>query len=262
MARFCPLFSSSSGNAIYLGAGEHGILIDAGANSKQLHIALEQIGVNAGSIGAIFITHEHSDHIMGLRVFASKHNIPVYGSGGTLAALLDAGALNDKFPHEIMRDEVTIGDICVRRFPTSHDSRESCGYTVNLGGRKAGICTDTGVITDEITAALSDCDLVMLESNYDENRLEYGPYPPQLKSRIRSGIGHLSNDVCAETVAGLLNAGVRRFVLGHLSPVNNTPALAFACTHSMLTRIGAVQNKDYALTVAEKVNNSDKYIVF
>lgn len=262
MARFCTLCSSSSGNCTYVGTASEGILIDAGTNNKQLCLAFDRVGLSPDSVKAIFVTHEHIDHVGALRVFASKRKIPVYATGGTLSGLLGQGIIDGKFPYEkIMPAGVTVGNMHITYFPTSHDSKESCGYIIELPDRKVGICTDTGKVSGEMLRALSTCDLVLLESNYDKDLLDFGPYPLPLKARIRSDIGHMSNSLCAETARELLESGVRRFVLGHLSRENNTPDRAFSCTNSVLKRTGAVIGRDYLLEVAP-VSNMDRVIVF
>lgn len=261
MARFFTLCSSSSGNSTYIGTHSHGVLIDAGTNNKQLLLSLSAAGISPESVKAVFVTHEHTDHTGALRVFASNRNIPVYATGGTLAGLLDCGVLNGKFPYnKLLGESVEIAeDIQVTSFKTSHDSRESCGYKITLPDRKIAVATDTGYVSDEMLDTLSDCDMVLIESNYDEDMLDYGPYPPYLKARIRSKTGHLSNHDCAEAVCNLFERGVRRFVLGHLSRENNTPERAFSCTNSALKRMGAVEGRDYILKVAP-VGKMDKII--
>lgn len=263
MARFCTLCSSSSGNSVYVGTSTYGVLIDAGTNNKQLLLSMERVGLDPDSVKAVFVTHEHTDHVGALRVFAGQRKIPVYATGGTLSALNNMEILNGKFPYEkLMPGGITIGDMHISYFRTSHDAKESCGYRIELPDRTVGIATDTGIITGDIMKALATCDLVLLESNYDENMLDMGPYPPALKARIRSSKGHLSNDVCAATAKQLLEMGIaKRFVLGHLSPHNNTPDRAFSCTNSVLKRTGAVINRDYTLEVAP-VSNMEKFIIF
>ena len=145
MARFCTLCSSSSGNATYIGTASYGILIDAGLNCKQLTLAMDRTGIDPDAVKAIFVTHEHSDHTGALKVFAAKHKLPVYATGGTLAGLMNDDILNGKFPYEkIMERGVDIGDIHVSFFRTSHDAKESCGYRVELPDRTIGVATDTG----------------------------------------------------------------------------------------------------------------------
>ncbi len=262
MARFCTLCSSSSGNSAYIGTADHGILVDCGSNNKQLTLALENAGLSPGSIKAIFITHEHDDHISGLRVFAGKRKIPVYATGGTLSGMLGKGVIDGSFPYEKMPEEgIRIEDMFISSFRTSHDAKESCGYKIELPDRTVGICTDTGAMSGEILRELGGCDLVLLESNYDETLLDFSSYTLALKARIRSGIGHLSNPVCADTVRELYEMGVRRFILGHLSRENNSPDRAFSCTNSVLKRTGAERGRDYLLDVAP-VGPMDKYIIF
>ncbi|MBR0508755.1 MAG: MBL fold metallo-hydrolase [Clostridia bacterium] len=261
MARFMTLCSSSSGNAVYVGYQQYGILIDAGRNAKQLKLSLRDAGIDPASLKAIFVTHEHTDHVSALRVLASNLHIPVYATGGTLAALNNAGILDGRFPFEkLMPGGVAVGDMQVAPFATCHDAKESCGYRIDMPGCSVGIATDTGRVCAEMLETLSGCDLVLLESNYDEEMLEYGPYPPPLKARIRSGIGHLSNDDCAAAAALLLQSGVRRFVLGHLSRENNTPTLATVCTRNALKRMGAVPDRDFEL-LAAPVESMGKYMV-
>lgn len=252
MARFCSLYSSSRGNCTYIGTAQSGILIDCGVSAKKVREGLEALGVQPSSIEAIFVTHEHTDHVNGLRVFASKENIPVYSSQGTLSALADANVLNGKFPvSAIEKNGTEVGGMYIRPFSISHDAREPVGYSVQTpDGRKISVATDTGIVTDEVLNGISGSDLVLLESNHDIGMLQNGPYPYALKRRILSELGHLSNDVCAETAVRLLENGTTRFCLAHLSHDNNMPALAYQTTFSELTLSGARQGSDYLLSVA------------
>lgn len=253
MAKFCPLFSSSKGNATYIGSGSSGILIDVGVSAKRLETALYDIGVDPASLDAIFITHEHSDHRCGLRVFAARYGITVCATEGTLQALADNGDLNG-VNYCTVGDGREAGELLVKPFETSHDATESCGYTVDTpDGRKITVCTDLGYVTDTVSEAISGSDLILLESNHDIRMLETGPYPYHLIQRIKGKRGHLSNECCAEQAQKLIKSGTTRIILGHLSEQNNFPELAFQTTYSALDEIGAKADSDYILKVAKPV---------
>ena len=258
MARFCSLFSSSSGNATFIGSGKTGILIDAGVSAKRLIEALTARDIDPSQLGGIFITHEHSDHIKGLRILASKFAIPVFATAGTLKVLEENGTVNSKFPYEVIDDKgVEVGDLLVRTFATPHDSVQSCGYTVEFPhGQKAAIATDMGRITEEVRRNILGCEFVMLESNHDVGMLQNGPYPYALKKRILSDRGHLSNAACAEFATELIKKGTTRLFLGHLSDENNFPGLAFQTSLAEITdKTGAVNERDYILKVNKKQND-------
>ena len=252
MARFCSLFSSSSGNCTYIGSGGGGILVDAGVSAKQINNKLNCIGVGIEGIGAIFVTHEHSDHITGLRTLASRHGIPVYATEGTVAALSRSGVWDGSFTCEaVSYDGIEACGQYVKPFRTSHDAAESCGYVVTTtDGRRLAVMTDSGVVTEEMRRSVTGCDLILAESNHDVGMLRNGAYPYMLKRRILSEKGHLSNDSCAELITGLVTGGTTRIYLGHLSRQNNIPELAFQTSKSSLDCAGAVENRDYILKVA------------
>ncbi len=263
MSRFCSLFSSSTGNCTYIGTARESILIDAGVSAKKITNALTDRGVEPESIRGIFITHEHSDHVNGLRVLASRYHIPVYATAGTIRALEDAGTINGKFPvFELSAQGQGAGDMFIRFFHTPHDCSESCGYTVEMpDGRKIAIATDIGHITNEIMNAISGSDLAMIESNHDVGMLMNGDYPYMLKRRILSDKGHLCNEKCAEMASQLIRSGTTRFFLGHLSEHNNLPDLAFRTTYTTLLAEGAELDLDYMLTVNPK-ENGDSIVKF
>ena len=256
MAKFCSLFSSSSGNSTYIGTSQGGILIDIGVSAKKTADALKNIGVDPNSIAAVFVTHEHNDHINGVRVFAERHGTKVFASQGTLAGMEEAGAITSKIQTGVIPSEGTeAGGIFIRPFRTPHDSRESTGFSVvTPDGKRLAVATDIGEVTDTVMNAIFGCDLVLLESNHDVGMLRNGPYPYFLKERILSKFGHLSNECCAETAVRLMESGTTRFVLGHLSKENNIPALAFETTRAAMRMAGAVENIDYLLSVAGNDN--------
>lgn len=252
MARFCSLFSSSSGNCTYIGGASGGILIDVGVSAKRTAEALKGIGVELDSIGAIFVTHEHSDHISGLRVFAGSHGIDVYTSQGTLNALETMNILTVKYTARVIpKSGVETCGMFISAFSTSHDSNESVGYMIMTpDSRRITVATDTGIVNEDTMQALLGSDLVMIESNHDVGMLQNGPYPYFLKRRVLSNEGHLSNDACADTAKNLLHNGTTRFVLGHLSKQNNFPKLAYQTTYAAFCETGAQENTDFVLSVA------------
>jgi len=256
MARICPLFSSSGGNSFYISSSGNSLLVDAGMNAKQLEIAIESIGESAEKIKALLITHEHSDHISAVRVFASRYNIPVYASEGTLKgmeSIFDCSKLN---LNEISFDGFEAAGMKVVPFHTSHDSRESNGYRIETpDSRSIAVATDMGYVSEDVRRALLGCDAVLLESNHDLGMLRCSSYPYHVKRRIMSGVGHLSNDSCAEFARELVENGTTRLILGHLSRENNDPLLAYQTTKSVLEMMGAVEGRDYILKVAKPVND-------
>lgn len=257
MARICPLFSGSSGNSTYIGGASGGILIDAGMSFKTIKEALIKSGSDIENIKAIAVTHEHYDHIKGLKVLLKQTKVPVIASEKTLKAL-ETAQLIPESTKEIAADnsELEIGDFIISRFATSHDCEGSSGYSVNFaGGKKITVCTDLGIISDEVRNALNKSDIVLIESNHDIDMLKRGPYPPKLKLRILSDKGHLSNTACAVELPELLNSGTTRFILGHLSRHNNLPMLAFSKAKSALADCGAEIDCDYILKIAKPSDN-------
>ena len=256
MAKFCSLYSSSSGNCTYIGTSQGGILVDIGVSAKRTCEALSGIGVDPSSIAAIFITHEHNDHVNGVRVFAKKHGIKIFATEGTLIGMEEQGFLDPRIKTEVIPwSGVETAGIFVRPFATPHDSRESSGYSVvTPDGKRISVATDIGKVTDTVMNAIHGSDLVLLESNHDVGMLQNGPYPFFLKQRILSDHGHLSNENCAKTAVKLVESGTTRLVLGHLSKENNHPSLAYETTRSAMTLSGAKEGLDYLLTVAGNLN--------
>ena len=262
MAKVCPLFSGSSGNSYYLEAGDTAILLDIGRSAKQTKEMLSLCGASPEKIRGIFITHEHTDHIKGLRVFASRCNIPVYASPGTLQALEDMGELQKVTYYPILPEGVALGDLFIRPFPTSHDSAESVGYQVQMTqDRTVTLATDLGVLTPPVKEALCRSDLVIIESNHDVGMLQNGMYPYSLKRRILSDRGHLSNCDCADYLPELVRQGTTRIVLSHLSHENNTPELALQTSLCALRVSGMREDVDYQLYVAPRANQTGRSIL-
>ena len=264
MIRFCPLFSSSSGNSVYIGENNNGILIDVGRSAKQTREMLNKIGVEESAVKAVFLTHEHTDHVAGLSVFLKRNNIPVYASSGTLLSLRKKGVLTECHTDFTLDDNgLELNGMFIKPFKTSHDCADGRGYVVTGcdGSSKVAVATDTGIVTPEIINSITGCNLVYIESNHDVNMLKNGNYHFELKKRILSEYGHLSNDTCAGVLKTLVNKGTTQFVLAHLSEENNTPHLAYNTSINALLEMGALVHRDYLLKVAEPENTAKPIFV-
>ena len=230
--RLLTLYSGSGGNSTYIELGDAKILIDAGKSARRLCSALCDVGVCIDEIDAIFITHEHSDHVSALETLTKKHKIPIHITKESAVRFSSErfDALRECIvAHETVFEEEIKG-VNIRSFRTPHDSRMSVCYRIEFSDgenkRAIGFATDVGYVTKTICAALLGCEAVVLESNHDPIMLMEGPYPYDLKLRIRSNRGHLSNPDSAAFAATLAQSGTRAFLLAHLSEENNEPHIA------------------------------------
>lgn len=219
------LSSGSTGNCCYVKHGRTEFLIDAGISMRAIKKALEGLGSSPECLSAIFVTHEHSDHIKGLPMMTKHYNIPVHAAGRT-AALLGKTEESCIHAHTPLYEVALAEDVKVSSFLTPHDSMTSVGYTFELSGRKFALATDMGMCAQTVAEAISGSEAVILEANYDEEMLKNGPYPIFLQDRIAGRAGHLNNRDSARMAAYLALGGTRRFLLAHLSAENNTPDLA------------------------------------
>ena len=248
--------SGSSGNCIYLGEEDGGILIDAGISRKRIVTGLERKGLSLDDIKAIFITHEHSDHISGLGPVLRKNPIPVYATADTVSAIWEKTNINNISPelfHSIRpEEEIEAGEMLVRPFSISHDAVDPVCYTVEKQGKRAAVATDMGCFDDTIIRVLGQCDSVLIEANHDINMLQVGPYPYSLKMRILGNKGHLSNTSCADLIKEILHKDLKHLVLGHLSRENNFPQLAYRTVLDELEKTETWGTLDTRLMVASR----------
>lgn len=229
--RYCSLGSGSTGNATLIeardGARVTRLLVDCGFSLRELTRRLAARGVDASQVDAVFVTHEHGDHVGCARAFARRHGVPLYTSAGTWAALDD-----DEPPpgwRAVRSDErIAIGALELRPFAVPHDAREPLQLTCHDGHHALGILTDVGDVDLTLAARLGGCDGLLLECNHDVEMLEHGPYPPFLRRRIAGPRGHLANTQAAALLGMLDRSRLRRVVAAHLSQHNNRPALAAA----------------------------------
>lgn len=233
--RVSVIASGSGGNCLVLSDNGTNVLIDAGISMRRVASALSQLGISMEQIGGVLITHEHSDHVSGLKMLQKHYNIPVFAPRTVASRLCGMLPETERLMHIIpVGEEFRIGSLSVTAFHTPHDTDESVGYRVSGSGVFA-IATDMGHVTDEVLEHLSGADTVLIESNHDEELLRYGPYPVWLKRRILSDHGHLSNSSCADLAKTLYQRGTVRFILGHLSRENNTPRAAMECAQTALS---------------------------
>lgn len=223
--------SGSSGNCIYTGNDETHILVDAGISGKRIEQGLNSIGIKADELSGILITHEHADHIAGLGVISRRYGIPLYATRGTFEGIKSAKSLGE-IPQELFNvisvdNDFYINDVKISPVNISHDANEPCAYKISSGEKSVGICTDLGTYNDYIVDCFNGVNAILLEANHDVNMLQVGRYPYQLKRRILSDRGHLSNENSGRLLCRLLHNDLKTILLGHLSEENNLAELAY-----------------------------------
>lgn len=224
--RVIPLGSGSRGNATLVEFGSTRILVDAGLSARDLGRRLDGLGVAADSVDAIVLTHEHHDHARGAERFSMLHRVPVACAAATLDAMNLAPMHLAKWWKLAPGDRLEIGEAGVETFPVPHDAADPVGFVLDGEGVRVGVATDLGHATTVVQERLRGCHVLLIESNHDETMLRDGPYPWQLKQRVGSRLGHLSNRATAALLREIADDQCRAVVLMHLSEKNNTQALA------------------------------------
>jgi phosphoribosyl 1,2-cyclic phosphodiesterase len=219
--------SGSAGNCCLVQGGGRSVLIDAGISAKRIRDSLARAGLTPASLDGILITHEHTDHIKGLSVLLRNTPVPVYAPGTVADYLHEAvPGVKPYIQHLYPEEPLALEGMIIIPFSTSHDTAQSVGYRVEADGQALGLATDTGCITGPMLRWLTGVDIALIEANHDVEMLRSGPYPPDLKRRILSDRGHLSNGECTWLAAVLARSGTKHIVLGHISRENNVPGLA------------------------------------
>ena len=216
MIEICALASGSNGNCYYIGNKEDAILVDAGINCKQIMIRMNAKGLDPHKIRAIFITHEHNDHVCGARVFAKKLDIPVYMTNRPVAVRF----VDPNQP-------VMLIPFIIHPVLKNHDATEPTSFRVELQGINVGVFTDIGLPCSNVIAHMKHCHALFLETNYDEKMLWEGSYPYHLKQRVASDVGHLSNLQAVNLLSEHAGPELKWVLLSHLSGENNTPQIAY-----------------------------------
>ena len=255
---FCSLYSGSSGNSIFIGSEKTKILVDAGLTGKSIISAMENIGENPGELNGIVVTHEHSDHVKGAGILSRKFDLPIYANEKTWAAMERNLGKIKEHNIKIVEKNFTIRDLEITSFRVPHDAVACRGYTICHGGKKISIATDMGVFTEEIRSNILESDLVLLESNHDVEMLKFGPYPYDLKRRVLSEVGHLSNVDAGKAALEILKYGKKKIVLGHLSGTNNIPELAFKTVENIFLeeKLSIGMGLDVDLALASRIRPS------
>ncbi len=237
--RMCSIASGSSGNCIYVGSDATHLLIDAGISGKRTEEGLKELGLSGRDLDGILITHEHSDHISGLKVLARKYEIPLYATRGTIDAISkmkNAGDIDPELWVEVREDQrFTLKDLTINPLRISHDAAQPVAYRISYGSRRVAVCTDLGEYNDYTVECLKGLDAILLEANHDVNMLQVGPYPYPLKQRILGKRGHLSNENSGRLLCRILHDGLKYISLGHLSQENNLPELAYEAVRMEIT---------------------------
>jgi len=232
--KVCVLGSGSKGNCTLVQSEGTTLLIDAGFSGVEIKRRLQVIRHAPEAITAVIVTHEHHDHIAGVGVVSRQSRVPVYANPSThRAAEKRLGKVFAR--HDFGTGEAfAIGGLQIHPFAVSHDTADPVGFIITDGLNRVGYCTDTGKVTTLIEHHLKGCDLLVLESNHDPQMLRLGPYPLHLQQRVRSNRGHLANEDAGLLLKKLVDGGLRRVVLAHLSETNNLPDLALGCVQKCL----------------------------
>lgn len=251
--RFSVLASGSSGNCTYIETDKQRVLVDAGLSGKKITELIAQIDRRLEDIDALFITHEHKDHIHGAGVLSRKYNIPIYANHQTWLAMENQiGAIpleNRKYiePDQLM----TLGDLDILSYNVSHDAASPQFYAFQKGGKQFVMLTDTGYVSNRLKSQLRNATAYLIESNHEIEMLRYGQYPWSLKQRILGDKGHLSNEAGALAMVDMIGNQTKQVYLGHLSRDNNTKELAMSAMYNTLSLKDMRVNEDFHLHMTD-----------
>ncbi|MDO4948733.1 MAG: MBL fold metallo-hydrolase [Bacteroidales bacterium] len=263
--QFISLGSGSSGNSYYLGTDSHGILIDAGVPARTIRKSLKDVGITLEEkVRAVFVTHDHADHIKALGTLANRLHLPVYTTAPIHRGINQSYCIGEKVPPAMQcvvekEKPLRFRDLTITPFPVPHDAIDSVGYCVEIDGRTFSFLTDVGEITPTAARYIRKANYLVIEANYDEEMLAMGVYPQHLKERIKGPTGHLGNHDTARFLAENIGGHLRHIWLCHLSKENNHPELAYKTVELELRSHGVCVGKDVELTALRRTTPSELY---
>jgi len=243
--RVCTLASGSSGNSLLIETKYTKILVDAGITRRQIIKRLNLLGVQLEDIDAVITTHEHQDHTVSI----TKLEVPVYVTASTVHLWKDKVGILHEFDAGC---DFEINELVITPFTVPHDAIDPVGFTINSDSIKVGVVTDIGSVTGLVVQKLKDSNVLVIESNHDSDLILYSRYPWELKQRIRSRLGHLSNDQASDLLGDLVHGGLKDVVLAHLSEVNNKPQSALNQAVKVLNNKG-VENVKVQVAPRKKI---------
>jgi len=237
--RFIVLGSGSGGNAAVVECGGLRLMIDAGLSAKQLSLRLTQVGIEPSSLDGILLTHEHGDHVRGLKIFLKSNPVPIYATAATARVVREQGIEGGKWKLFEAGQVFLMGNAKIETFAIQHDAVDPVGFVVGDEVRRFGYLSDAGFVTRSMTERLRGLRGIFVEANYDQDLLESDTKRPwAIKQRISSRHGHLSNEQVAELISDIAHTGLGRVVLGHLSSDCNTPEIILNRLRTCLTAVG------------------------
>jgi phosphoribosyl 1,2-cyclic phosphodiesterase len=251
---FCSLSSGSSGNCYYLGNEFHGILIDAGISATSIHKFLRDMGIPMQTIMGVLITHNHIDHIRGLEVLTRKSYLPAFTTRKIWKSILTPHKkISPDCIHEIpLKQKFHLAGFDIEAFPVCHDAPETIGFHICTGDKKITIATDLGHICQTAAPYIKAANLLVIESNYDEQMLVNGKYPHYLKARIRSDHGHLGNHQTSAFLADNISDNLSNICLAHLSKNNNTPEIVLQTLQQTFSERGIILNGQQRISILNR----------
>jgi phosphoribosyl 1,2-cyclic phosphodiesterase len=262
--RFLSLASGSSGNCYYLGVEKYGILLDAGISVRNIRKILRDNRIELEQIMAVFITHDHADHIKSVGCLGERYSIPIYATGLVHKAIANSRYVDEKLTgsKKIMEigESIQIKDFKITSFEVPHDATECVGYYIEFENHKFVLATDIGHINESVARYVRLANHLIIEANYDREMLLRGTYPAFLKKRIMNGTGHLSNVEAAEFLAANFDLHLKDIWLCHLSRDNNHPELACKTVEMAMAQYGIRAGKDVNLTALKRMHPSEMYV--